>query len=200
MPATDWTGATTKRQARAVARTLCSTLPVEQRAHKSAAIVQAIVRMQEFQQRTTLLAYVPVRSEVDILPLVDTALRSGKRVALPRCRADASLDFYWIPADVPVSSWQEALIDGPFGLREPPESWPKVTDGGPLIIVPALAYTAAGIRLGKGRGYYDRFLATCPPECFKVGVCFQALLAPMLPSTSHDMPVDAVVTEVQVYR
>ena len=63
----------------------------------------------------------------------------------------------------------------------------------PLMLVPGLAFTADGVRLGKGGGYYDRYLAAHP--CIRIGVCPSACLAGWLPAEAYDIPVDEVVTE-----
>ena len=62
-------------------------------------------------------------------------------------------------------------------------------------ISPVFAYTPLGIRLGKGKGYYDRFLATLEPGPLTVGLCFEKQLLHEIPSDTHDMVVNAVVTE-----
>ncbi len=64
-----------------------------------------------------------------------------------------------------------------------------------LLLVPGVAFTKQGARLGRGGGYYDRLLATKAPHTTALGICFAAQLVAELPSESHDLPVDAVVTE-----
>jgi 5-formyltetrahydrofolate cyclo-ligase len=83
------------------------------------------------------------------------------------------------------------LSPGKFGIREPAagES-PKTLD---LIVVPGLAFTSDGHRLGRGTGFYDRFLSTVPGNTVKVGVCFAFQLLPEIPHIDHDVKVDALV-------
>jgi 5-formyltetrahydrofolate cyclo-ligase len=73
-------------------------------------------------------------------------------------------------------------------------TWPD------LVIVPGLAFTAAGDRLGQGGGWYDRFLAGVRPECTSVGVCFVEQIVEALPVEPHDIVVDHVVTDAGVLR
>lgn len=63
------------------------------------------------------------------------------------------------------------------------------------IVVPGLAFTREGLRLGRGGGYYDRLLAALAPSCAKIGVCFEVQIVPELPLEPHDIPLDAVITE-----
>ena len=69
-----------------------------------------------------------------------------------------------------------------------------------VVIVPGTAFTPAGDRLGQGGGWYDRFLATVRPDCFKVGVAFAPQLLESLPVEPHDLRVDVVVTDQSVAR
>ena len=68
-------------------------------------------------------------------------------------------------------------------------AWPD------LVVVPGVAFTADGRRLGQGGGWYDRFLAQVRAECVTVGVCFAGQLLDQLPTEPHDVAVDIVVTE-----
>ncbi len=74
-----------------------------------------------------------------------------------------------------------------------PRSRPPASSGA-LVVVPGLAFTPGGHRLGYGGGYYDRFLASLPPSAVTVGVCFHEQLVDDLPLDPHDRPVDLVVT------
>lgn len=70
-----------------------------------------------------------------------------------------------------------------------------------MVIVPLLAFDERGQRLGYGAGYYDRFLALTRPTCIKIGLCFESgHQSTELPSESHDIPLDFVVTESNIYR
>ncbi|HSL73997.1 MAG TPA: 5-formyltetrahydrofolate cyclo-ligase [Ilumatobacteraceae bacterium] len=73
-------------------------------------------------------------------------------------------------------------------------AWPDV------VVVPGLAFTADGRRLGQGGGWYDRYLAQVPPGCVTVGVCFAGQLVDDLPTEPHDIAVDVVVTEQGLAR
>ena len=73
-------------------------------------------------------------------------------------------------------------------------SWPDV------VIVPGLAFTAAGDRLGQGGGWYDRFLSEVRPDCTSIGVCFAEQVVDTIPVHSHDVVMDHVVTDAGTLR
>ena len=95
------------------------------------------------------------------------------------------------------------LAEGAYGIFEP-----EATDEFPiadpadidLVILPCVSCDAACSRLGHGAGYYDKYLSSLGPECRTAALCYEALIADEVPVEEHDMPVDAVVTEKQVYR
>ena len=68
-------------------------------------------------------------------------------------------------------------------------TWPDV------VVVPGLAFTVDGHRLGQGGGWYDRFLAARRSDCVTIGVCFRPQLLDRLPTEDHDVILDAIVTD-----
>jgi 5-formyltetrahydrofolate cyclo-ligase len=86
------------------------------------------------------------------------------------------------------------LLSGPFGAPEPVGSIPAPPPD--LVLVPGLAFDRAGHRLGRGGGFYDRFLETLPsPRPTLCGVCFSCQIVPAVPREAHDARVDFVLTE-----
>ncbi len=81
---------------------------------------------------------------------------------------------------------------GAPGFSACPEVSPADLDA---ILVPGIAFTRAGRRLGRGGGYYDRLLARCSPRTARIGVCFDCQIVDDLPAEAHDQPVDVVITE-----
>lgn len=85
------------------------------------------------------------------------------------------------------------LHAGAFGIAEPDAAAalcdPAAID---LIVVPGVAFTADGMRLGRGRGFYDRYLAQSGMRAFRVGICFAHQLVDELPAEPHDIRMDAV--------
>jgi 5-formyltetrahydrofolate cyclo-ligase len=130
-------------------------------------------------------AFFPLATEVDLVPLLEELAREG-RLALPRVEASGlSLRR--------VGDLGE-LVAGPLGLREPPASAPPVALSGlAVVLVPGLAFTAAGARLGRGGGYYDRMLAGLPGNVRTIGVGFADQLVDELPMERHDVWLAEVV-------
>jgi 5-formyltetrahydrofolate cyclo-ligase len=120
-------------------------------------------------------------------------------IALPAMAvAETVLVFTTVPGEPdtgPLLVWCAAtgrLAAVPEADVEP--SWPDV------VIVPGLAFTAAGDRLGQGGGWYDRFLSAVRPDCVSIGVCFAEQVVAALPVEVHDVTVDHVVTDRGVLR
>lgn len=136
---------------------------------------------------TTVMAFSSFGSEVDTAPIIERLERDGRRVALPRVEGLNIVAVAYRPGDqVKPSS---------FGAPEP-ASGEKVAPGEiDVVIVPGLAFDRAGHRVGYGRGFYDRFLATLRPDALTVGICFFVQLVDEVPHGRGDRPVDLVVTE-----
>ncbi|XWN31966.1 MAG: 5-formyltetrahydrofolate cyclo-ligase [Devosia sp.] len=132
---------------------------------------------------TLIAAYVPMRDEIDPVPLA-LAASSGRPIALPAVAGKQMSFRAWCEGD--------PLTDGPFGTREPMgES--VVPD---LLLVPLLAFTRKGDRLGYGAGHYDRWLAR--HEATAIGVAYGAQEVPSLPVEPHDVPLTAILTEADI--
>jgi len=136
-----------------------------------------------FSGKNSLALFAPRLAEPDLDLLWDLGLVEHPLVSYPRCRGNR-LSFH------PVSALSE-LVPGRFGILEPtPGRSPERLD---LIVVPGLAFTAEGNRLGRGGGFYDRFLSTIPETTFKIGVCFEFQRVSKIPHEPHDVKMDAVV-------
>ena len=122
-------------------------LSAEERASQSAAILEQLKQMQCFREAKTVLLYYPVNNEVDVLPLVKK-YKKEKMLLFPVSHRH----------DMTVSPYEgnEKMHRGKFHIPEP--TTPAYTGKIDLIIVPAVAFDKTGLRLGRGGGYYDKFL------------------------------------------
>jgi 5-formyltetrahydrofolate cyclo-ligase len=136
-----------------------------------------------FSGKRVLALFAPTLTEPDLDLLWDLGLWASHLVSYPRCEG-STLSFR------PVSALSE-LVPGRFGIRES-VAGPALAELD-LIVVPGLAFTAEGSRLGRGVGFYDRFLSTIPPTTVKIGVCFEFQKVSEVPQESHDVKMDAVV-------
>lgn len=108
-----------------------------------------------------------------------------KRLAVPRVEGDDMRFFVYDRA---------TLVPGAFGIEEPgPETCEVPPEEVDLAVVPGVAFTAGGARLGRGRGYYDRYLSQPAFRAVKIGVCYRHQLVDELPLEPHDVVMDAVV-------
>ncbi len=160
----------------------------------SAAITAHVMADPAWTSARALAGFVGVRNEPDTMELLEHALASGKALWLPRVVSPTEIRFARVHS-------LDALAPGGFGLLEPPASAPThaLTDRDvDLVLVPGLAFASNGARLGFGRGYYDRALASfaAAPPPLRLGVCFAAFLdtAP-IPTDENDVPMHAVATE-----
>jgi 5-formyltetrahydrofolate cyclo-ligase len=142
---------------------------------------------------STVCAYVPVGAEPGSLEMLDGLLRRAGRVLLPVARTTAD--------DSPVAlQWGEyvpgRLVAARFGLLEPAEPWlPAMTLAeASVVLVPALAVDRAGVRLGRGRGFYDRTLVHRDPGARLIAVIRDQELLDELPHEPHDVPMTHALT------
>ena len=139
----------------------------------------------------TLLLYHGMGAEPDTARLLPALWAMGKRVCLPRCLPGHALEARLAGPD-------SVLVPHPLGMLEPGADCPLVDRGGlDLILVPGLAFTRSGSRLGQGGGYYDRFLAGYA-GC-TAALCREGLLLEHIPREEHDRGVDLVITEGGLY-
>ena len=133
-----------------------------------------------------VLAFVGVGTEPDTSSLIDELCRLGAIVYLPRVVAD---EIVAVRHDV-----GELMALGAYGIPAPlgdPDD-PSVID---IVVVPGLAFTRDGQRLGQGGGYYDRFLPKLRLDCVTAGVCFREQIVSAVPAEIHDQRVRRVVTD-----
>ena len=143
---------------------------------------------------STVALYVPLPGEVDIWPLAEHLMATGVELYLPRMLQKGLLDFArHLPGEV--------LDTVKFGVKQPRSSSPAILprDLG-VVVVPGLAFGRDGHRIGHGAGWYDRGLRVYLDHTHRVGVAYQFQVWDSLPSDPWDIPMDQVVTEVQVIR
>ncbi len=137
----------------------------------------------------TVFCYVGCGWEVATRDILTALLASNAVVTVPRCRTEGQMDA------VVITSLTD-LHAGMYGLLEPDEDLPRVCpDGIDLCVVPATAYDRRGHRLGRGGGYYDRFLANLRPDCVTVGLMYDDFILPEVPTGEYDRPVGRILTE-----
>jgi 5-formyltetrahydrofolate cyclo-ligase len=181
-----------KSDLRAVALAARDALSSEQRAAAAQATAARGLPF-EIAAGTVVSGYSPIRSEIDPVPLMRALAAQGARLALPAVMARGkSLAFRaWSPND--------RLMLGPLGILEPsPAAAELVPD---IMLVPLAAFDRAGHRIGYGAGHYDFTLAHLRKgkAITAIGLAFAAQEIASVPALAHDVALDYVLTETQVF-
>lgn len=145
----------------------------------------------EFLNADIILIYYPTHNEISPLPIFDVAQKMGKKIALPLCNTENNTLSFHI-----INSLNEA-ISSHFGICEPPitNEEPLLTER-TLALVPALAFSKDGYRLGYGKGFYDKFLVNF--KGISAGFSYSELVFDELPHETHDIPLKMLITESEV--
>jgi len=166
-------------------------LPEATRAAAAAAIVARLAALPSFAAARCVLLTLPYRSEWDTRELVRIAIAAGKTVAIPRVDTAARM----LEARAIVDPDVDAE-PGFRGIPEPRAGRPRIEPAAiDWVLVPGVAFDAAGRRLGYGGGYYDRLLPLVPPSTPRIAGAFDLQIVPRVPAAPHDLTVDAVVSE-----
>ena len=162
-----------------------------QRKQKSALLGQKLLACPEYCGAHTVLFFVSLPEEVDTHRLIDEALKTGKRVVVPRCQTETkALELYEIRD-------RKHLVPGVLGLLEPDPAVtkPVSAEEADLVLVPGVVFDRQGNRIGRGAGFYDRFLKALKPSVFKMGLAYAFQIVPSVPVEPHDVKLDRVLTE-----
>lgn len=183
-------------------RILASMDPVA-KAFESCGKCVSFIQSRVFDESEVFLGFMPTKNEMDILPVLRTALEQGKKVLVPRVVPESrEMDFFYIEKDLN----QETEL-GAFGIYEPVKSLVKADlheiseahAGRICVLVPALAFGRDHSRLGHGAGFYDRFLEKLREmthgNVLLVGVSYGKLVFDSVPCESHDVPMDMLIGE-----
>lgn len=161
----------------------------------SDAIRHKLIRMDEYHQAKTVLLYVNTGKEVITRTLMSVANKHDKTVALPLC---VDTEAHLMEARLWNSEYKLAV--GAYGIPEPDPDSPVVKpEDIDLVVLPCVSCDSECNRLGHGAGYYDRFMEGLREDCFKVALCYEKIMAEEIPTEPHDRPVDAVITEENIY-
>ncbi len=139
----------------------------------------------------TVLLFASFCSEPDTWDIGEKLLIQGKTVAFPKCQTAGHMTFHTVD-DISRLRGGEP---GKYDICEPDESLPcPDLSSDTVCIVPGLAFTLNGGRLGYGGGYYDRFLSA-HKDIYTIALAYEELIAPQLPLEEHDLRVDQIITE-----
>lgn len=137
-----------------------------------------------YKNAKTIYGYLPYNQEVRTVPMLEQALKDGKKVAVPKVYGD-EMKFLYLDDLTKVSK-------GYAGIPEPIADGPVADDETALVLMPGLAFDPQGHRIGYGGGFYDKFLAA-EPNHPTLALCYEFQLLPELDTEEHDIPVDTVL-------
>jgi 5-formyltetrahydrofolate cyclo-ligase len=137
-----------------------------------------------YQQAKTIYGYLPYNQEVRTVPMLQRALEEGKRVAVPKCYGE-EMRFIYMDDLSKVES-------GYCGIPEPIADTPVADDPTALVLMPGLAFTKRGERMGYGGGFYDKFLSA-EPDHPTLALCYEFQMVEHIPTEEFDVPVDCVL-------
>ncbi len=163
----------------------------DERTKKSSRIAQKLFLLKEFVQAKTVLFYLSFDGEVDTVRMIKKSIEQGKRVAVPAIRKDSR---ELIPSE--LRDVDTELTRGPYGTRHPKDEYirPLPLEELDLVVVPGVAFDEAGNRLGRGMGYYDRFLSRLPKDIPTIGLAFDfQVVRDFPPLEPHDFSVAKVL-------
>lgn len=163
----------------------------EDNAALSLKICSRIIELPEYKACSTLLLYSAINGEADVAPLVAEALKEGKTVGLPLCDTESETMCF-------METDGSNLTVGAYGISEPEGGRIISEFKSSLCLVPGLAFDEKLRRLGRGKGYYDKFLSDYAGG--KVGISFEDFMVEEVPTEDNDIKMDVIVTEKRVIR
>ena len=137
-----------------------------------------------YKNARTIYGYLPYNQEVRTVPMLEQALKDGKKVAVPKVYGE-EMKFLYLDDLTKVEK-------GYAGIPEPIADGPVADDETALVLMPGLAFDPAGHRIGYGGGFYDKFLAA-EPNHPTLALCYEFQMLPELHTEEHDIPVDTVL-------
>ena len=158
---------------------------------KSETVKKRLFELEEFKKAGCVVFYVSMRDEVDTHEMIDESIRIGKRIGVPVV-VEGKKDL----AISQITDRTRQLQEGPYGISQPEVKEIKpIPDGDiDLVLVPGLAFDKDGNRLGRGKGYYDRFLKRLPKPSLTIGLCFDFQVVKSVPRLPRDIPVKMLIT------
>lgn len=176
-----------KRELRKYVRSLKSRYSAQELEHLSVGVCERLLTHPRIVAADTVMMYYSLPDEVCTHTAVDRLLSAGKRVYLPAVTSETEMELrcYESAAD---------LQEGSFKIKEPVGR--PFTDYGEIeiAVIPGMAFDVSGNRLGRGKGYYDRFLSRIP-QAYRLGVCFPFQLLPRIPAEENDVRMDEVLCQ-----
>lgn len=172
-----------KKSIRQEVRRRIKSMSDEQKQHESATVFAAIEATPTFCDAECVALFAAMWDEVPTTEVLERWREMGKRVVVPRVEGEVMRYYDYHP---------DAMRVGAFGIVEPEGDAEVAAADIDLMIVPARAFTMRGDRLGRGGGFYDKYMSLPDFRAVKYGVAFGCQIFDSLPTDDHDIPVERV--------
>ena len=173
-----------KQELRASIRARKRAMTEEEIVSRSQALTKLFLDSDAYKNAKTVYGYLPYNQEVRTVPLLEQAIRDGKRVAVPKCYGD-EMKFIFMEDLSKVEK-------GYANIPEPIADEPVADDPTALVLMPGMAFDPQGHRIGYGGGFYDKFLAAEPGHP-TLALCYEFQMMDHLETEEFDIPVDTVL-------
>ena len=173
-----------KKELRRTIRERKRAMTEEEIVSRSEALGRLFAQSDAYKAAKTIYGYLPYNQEVRTVPMLEQALKDGKRVAVPKVYGE-EMKFLYLDDLTKVEK-------GYAGIPEPIDDGPVADDETALVLMPGLAFDPQGHRIGYGGGFYDKFLAA-EPNHPTLALCYEFQMLPKLDTEEHDIPVDTVL-------
>lgn len=169
-------------------------IPPDQRDQRSCRACEELASLAPFQGASLVMMFLSMPDEVDTTAAIHRAWRMGKTVVVPKVD--------WVlrtMTPVAIESLDQGLVAERGGLRNPVGGQAVALEQIDLVVVPGLGFDRQGHRMGRGAGFYDRFLADPRLRAGRCGLCYAEQIVDLIPVTWTDQAMDWLVTDTQVF-
>ncbi len=181
-----------KQDLRKAAKERLTKLSAMERHQHSREVIERLMDWEKFQKANVVAAFFGKFDEIETEPLLRRILSGNKKLLLPFVNTDNAMHF------AEITDLDLDVEESRFGIQAPKhEFWGKEHSPIELILIPGQLFDNDGTRLGRGKGFYDRYLEG--KKLYKVALCFEVqLIEKKLPLEAHDIQMDYIVTERRI--
>ena len=181
-----------KKELRTAMKARLAAVSKDETLRASESVLVQLESLEQWKRADIVLAFLSMKDEIDTIPILNAAQEQGKTLAVPRV-AGPDLVF------CQIQDLEKDVAPGAFGILEPvsglcPVAVETLSEHHSVALVPGLAFDKENFRLGRGKGFYDRFLASAGDSLYKIGIGYSFQLVERVPREPHDKALDLVIT------
>ena len=181
-----------KKELRTAMKARLAAVSKDETLRASKSVLAQLESLEQWKRAEIVLAFLSMKDEINTIPILNAAQEQGKTFAVPRV-VGPDLVFYQL------SYLEKDVAPGAFGILEPvsglcPVAVETLSEHHSVALVPGLAFDKENFRLGRGKGFYDRFLASAGDSLYKIGIGYSFQLVEKVPREPHDKALDLVIT------